>query len=73
MATMHSPVSSRSILPLSPATRLTAEFRQTPGLRLNAEQTAKLIGVDVPTASALLITLVQRGFLRVISTGYIRA
>ena len=73
MATMHSPVSPRSFMPLSPATRLTAEFREMPGLQLNAEQTAKLIGVDVPTASALLITLVQRGYLRVISTGYIRA
>jgi hypothetical protein len=44
-----------------------------PGLRLTTQQTAKLIGVDVPTASNLLTALVQRGFLRVTSSGYVLA
>ena len=46
-----------SVLPPSPATRLTAEFREMPGLRLTAEQAARLIGVDVPTAAELLTAL----------------
>jgi DNA-binding IclR family transcriptional regulator len=57
----------------SPALRLTAEFLEMPGLRLTTQQTAKLIGVDVPTASNLLTALVQRGFLRVTSSGYVLA
>ena len=53
--------------------RLTAEFREMPGLRLTAEQTARLIGVDVETASSVLAALVERGFLRLTSNGYVRA
>ena len=56
-----------------PAIRLAAEFLEMPGLRLTTQQTAKLIGVDVPTASNLLTALVQRGFLRVTSSGYVLA
>ena len=57
----------------APAMRLTAEFREMPGLRLTAQQTARLIGVDVETASSVLASLVDRGFLRVTASGYVRA
>jgi DNA-binding IclR family transcriptional regulator len=56
-----------------PAVRLTAEFREMPGLRLTPQQTARLIGVDLDTASSLLTTLVDRGFLRLTASGYVRA
>jgi hypothetical protein len=56
-----------------PTVRLTAEFREMPGLRLTTQQTARLIGVDVETASSLLTALVDRGFLRVTASGYVRA
>jgi DNA-binding IclR family transcriptional regulator len=55
------------------AVRLTAEFREMPGLRLTTKQTARLIGVDVETASSLLTTLVDRGFLRLTANGYVLA
>jgi hypothetical protein len=57
----------------APTLRLTAEFREMPGLRLTPQQTARLIGVDVETASSVLTTLVDRGFLRVTANGYVRA
>ena len=59
--------------PPAAAIRLAAEFLEMPGLRLTTHQTAKLIGVDIQTASNLLTTLVQRGFLRQTSSGYVRA
>jgi DNA-binding MarR family transcriptional regulator len=57
----------------SPTIRLTAEFLEMPGLRLTPKQTARLIGVDVDTASKVLTALVDRGFLRLTSNGYVRA
>ena len=56
-----------------PAVRLAAEFREMPGLRLTTQQTARLIGVDVETASTVLATLVDRGFLRLTANGYVLA
>jgi len=56
-----------------PAVRLAAEFREMPGLRLTTQQTARLIGVDVETASTVLATLVDRGYLRVTASGYVLA
>jgi hypothetical protein len=56
-----------------PAVRLTAEFREMPGLRLTTQQTARLIGVDVDTAASVLTALVDRGFLRLTTNGYVRA
>jgi hypothetical protein len=56
-----------------PAVRLTAEFREMPGLRLTTQQTARLIGVDIDTASSVLKTLVDRGFLRLTANGYVLA
>jgi len=56
-----------------PAVRLTAEFREMPGLRLTTQQTARLIGVDIETASSVLKTLVDRGFLRLTANGYVLA
>jgi len=44
-----------------------------PGLRLTTQQTARLIGVDVDTASSVLKTLVERGFLRSTANGYVLA
>jgi DNA-binding MarR family transcriptional regulator len=55
------------------AVRLTAEFREMPGLRLTTQQTARLIGVDIETASSVLKTLVDRGFLRLTANGYVLA
>jgi hypothetical protein len=52
--------------------RLTAEFREMPGLRLTTQQAARLIGVDIETASSVLAALVERGLLRVTATGYVR-
>ena len=57
----------------SPLVRLTAEFKEMPGLRLTTKQTARLIGVDVETAATTLEALVQRGFLKPTASGYIRA
>ena len=56
-----------------PAVRLAAEYREMPGLRLTTQQTARLIGVDVETASSVLSSLVDRGFLRVTANGYVLA
>ena len=56
-----------------PAVRLTAEFREMPGLRLTPRQTARLIGVDVETASSVLTALVDRGVLRRTANGYVLA
>ena len=56
-----------------PAVRLTAEFREMPGLRLTTQQTARLIGVDIETASSVLKKLVDRGFLRLTTNGYVLA
>ena len=56
-----------------PTVRLTAEFREMPGLRLTTQQTARLIGVDIETASSVLKTLVERGFLRSTANGYVLA
>jgi hypothetical protein len=53
--------------------RLTAEFREMPGLRLTTQQTARLIGVDLETASSVLTALVDRGFLRLTASGYVLA
>jgi hypothetical protein len=56
-----------------PSVRLTAEFREMPGLRLTTQQTARLIGVDVETAASVLTALVERGFLRLTASGYVLA
>lgn len=56
-----------------PAVRLTAEFREMPGLRLTTQQTARLIGVDIETASSVLKKLVDRGVLRLTANGYVLA
>jgi hypothetical protein len=67
--TPENPQSKDSI----PAVRLTVEFREMPGLRLTTQQTARLIGVDVETASTVLTSLVDRGFLRLTANGYVLA
>ena len=56
-----------------PALRLAAEFREMPGLQLTTRQTARLIGVDVETASSVLDALVERGLLRLTTNGYVLA
>jgi hypothetical protein len=57
----------------SPAMRVRAEFLEMPGLRLTPRQTARLIGVDVDTASKVLNGLAERGFLRLTANGYVLA
>lgn len=56
-----------------PSVRLTAEYREMPGLRLTTQQTARLIGVDAETAKSVLTALVERGFLRLTASGYVLA
>jgi hypothetical protein len=73
---MHGPSYTKAPEPKTtsvPALRLTAEFREMPGLRLTTQQTARLIGVDVETATSLLTALVDRGFLRHTTSGYVLA
>ena len=53
--------------------RIQGEYLEMPGLRLTTQQTARLIGVDVETASSILTSLVDRGFLRLTASGYVRA
>jgi hypothetical protein len=67
------PESPEAKTPSTPVLRLKAEFREMPGLRLTARQTARLIGVDVETASSVLTALVDRGFLRLTANGYVLA
>jgi hypothetical protein len=67
------PKSPESKTTSPPALRLTAEFREMPGLRLTPQQTARLIGVDLETASSVLTALVDRGFLRLTASGYVLA
>jgi hypothetical protein len=67
------PTSPETKTTSGPALRLTAEFREMPGLRLTTKQTARLIGVDVETASSVLTALVDRGFLRLTTSGYVLA
>ena len=55
----------------SPAMRLTAEFLEMPGLRLTPPQTARLMGLDVETASKVLTVLAERGLLRHTANGYV--
>jgi hypothetical protein len=73
---MHGPHYSKSPEPKItsvPTLRLTAEFREMPGLRLTPQQAARLIGVDLETASSMLTALVERGFLRLTASGYVLA
>lgn len=44
--------------------RIQGEYREMPGLSVTAPQAARLWGVDQPTASLVLSTLVQLGLLR---------
>jgi hypothetical protein len=75
MPEFHEPKNSLPSVRLTadPTVRLTAEFREMPGLRLTPQQTARLIGVDIDTASSVLNALVARGFLRLTASGYVRA
>jgi len=73
MTRLGHPEAPESKASLGAAARLTAEFREMPGLRLTPSQTARLIGVDVDTAASVLTALVERGVLRLTAGGYVRA
>lgn len=46
------------------AYRVTAEYREMPGLSLTLHQAERIFGLDRPTCRALLDALVETGFLR---------
>ena len=52
---------------------LKSEYLEMPGLRLTVPQASRLIGLDVDKTQPLLDALVDTGFLRHTSTGFIRA
>ena len=54
--------------------RIEGEYHEMPGLKLTEAQAQRLWGLDADTCHAILITLVQRRFLRRSATGmYMRA
>ena len=70
MAVLHSSITSPATPPfqtqaLTPQllTRIRAEYREMPGLRLTLLQARRLWGVDIMTCSAALTTLEASGFL----------
>jgi hypothetical protein len=44
--------------------RITAEFREMPGLVLSLEQASRLLGVDVPACERIIAALERDGLLR---------
>jgi len=61
----------RTLVPASEVdlARLRGEFRAMPGLRLTAEQAARLLDVRVEESKALLSSLEDEGFLMGASDG----
>jgi hypothetical protein len=53
--------------------RIQAEYAEMPGLCLTSVQAARLLGLQHHECSALLSGLVDVGFLRRTSSGYVRA
>ncbi len=53
--------------------RIQSEYREMPGLCLTPMQAARLLGLQPHECSALLSGLVDGGFLRRTSAGYVRA
>jgi hypothetical protein len=45
-------------------TRIRAEFREMPGLRLTPPQARRLWGLDAPVCDTILSCLMEDGFLR---------
>ena len=54
--------------------RIESEYQEMPGLSLTASQARRLWGLDTTTCTFVLVTLTQRGILRLTTDGtYIRA
>jgi hypothetical protein len=54
--------------------RIEAEYLEMPGLKLTEAQAQRLWGLDADTCHTILVTLLQRRFLRRTATGmYVRA
>ncbi len=53
--------------------RIQSEYQEMPGLCLTSVQAARLLGLQQHECSALLSGLVDVGFLRRTSSGYMRA
>jgi hypothetical protein len=53
--------------------RIQAEYHEMPGLCLTSAQAARLLGLEHHECTALLSGLVDVGFLRHTSAGYVRA
>jgi hypothetical protein len=54
--------------------RIECEYHEMPGLRLTEAQAQRLWGLDSDTCHIVLVTLIQRRFLRRTATGmYVRA
>jgi hypothetical protein len=53
--------------------RVSAEFREMPGLMLTLPQAARLFSIDVVRCEHVLVTLVDRGLLATNGRAYARA
>jgi DNA-binding IclR family transcriptional regulator len=53
--------------------RIQSEYQEMPGMCLTATQAARLLGLQAHECNALLNGLVDVGFLRRTSAGYVRA
>jgi hypothetical protein len=54
--------------------RIEGEYHEMPGLKLTEAQAQRLWGLDADTCHTILVTLMQRKFLRRTATGmYVRA
>jgi hypothetical protein len=54
--------------------RIEGEYHEMPGLKLTEAQAQRLWGLDADTCHTILVTLIQRSFLRRTATGmYVRA
>jgi hypothetical protein len=54
--------------------RVQSEFREMPGLKLTEAQARRLWGLDGNTCHVVLVTLIERGFLKRSPNGhYVRA
>ena len=74
--TLHNPPATQQRLSrLSPLVRrIEGEYHEMPGLKLTDAQAQRLWDLDSETCSIVLITLMQRRFLRRTTNGmYIRA
>jgi hypothetical protein len=73
--TLENPATERRLSRLAPLVRrIEGEYHEMPGLKLTEAQAQRLWDLDSDTCHIVLVTLVQRRFLRRTATGmYVRA